>query len=218
MKVTLKRITQNPVDMIYNAYRICYASSIDNITLIKHSSYNAKEDFIVPLMKDGHTSPLEHVSVTFQIEGISRACLSQLTRHRTGKYNVQSQRYVNCKHFGFVIPKLDNLNDKSKVKADSLINNHFNNSYNLYNELVELGLKKEDARSVLPINTDCNLYATFDLNNFRKFLQQRTCTHAQDEIRELAFEMLKLVQEYVPFIGLYTLRCQMGLCKECKVE
>lgn len=60
----------------------------------------------------GNSSPLEHVSFTFAIEGVSRSLLAQLTRHRIASFSVQSQRYVNMNSFDYVIPKIirDNPN------------------------------------------------------------------------------------------------------------
>ena len=85
-----------------------------------------------------------------------------------------------------------------------------------YQDLIELGVKKEDARAILPNATTCNLVVTMDLNNFRNFLRQRLCEHAQTEIKELAREMTRQVKDYVPFIDYKVLRCQQGLCDSCK--
>ena len=189
MKVSLIDITNNPIEKIYKAYRICYSKdSWDNI---KIKSEKEMCDFIVPLMMEQHTSPLEHVSFSFAIEGISRACLAQLTRHRTFKFNVQSQRYVDGSNFGFVMPNLDYITDKNKKKnLETSINGMFDEIEEMYWFLTECGLKKEDARAILPQATTCNLIVTMDLNNFRNFLRQRKCIHAQKEIRELALLFL----------------------------
>ena len=52
----------------------------------------------------GHESPLEHVTFTFGIEGMSRSCSHQLIRHRIASYSQQSQRYVDGENFDFVTP------------------------------------------------------------------------------------------------------------------
>mgnify|MGYP000544473746 FL=1 len=52
----------------------------------------------------GHESPVEHVTFTFGIEGVSRSFLAQVTRHRIASFSVQSQRYVRQDHFVFVTP------------------------------------------------------------------------------------------------------------------
>ena len=104
MKVRIINITNDPVKTIFNAYRICYAKG--GYDAIKDKSEEEMIEFIKPLMAEMHTSPLEHVNITFYIEGISRACMSQITRHRTGSFNVQSQRYCDANSFSFVIPEL----------------------------------------------------------------------------------------------------------------
>ncbi len=219
MKVRLIRLTNKPIETIYEGYRVCYAKDMNSVFLEKHNTDEKKCDFIVPLMLEGHSSPLEHVSFTFEVEGISRACLAQLTRHRTFKFNVMSQRYVDAKNFDFVMPNLDYIpDDYKKTHLEYYIKHMFEEIREMYCFLIEHGLKKEDARAILPQATTCNLIVTMDLNNFRNFLKQRLCKHAQQEIRELAQEMVKLLKPHIPFVDYKVLRCQKGLCNECKFD
>lgn len=214
MKVSLIDITNNPIEKIYKAYRICYSKdSWDNI---KIKSEKEMCDFIVPLMMEQHTSPLEHVSFSFAIEGISRACLAQLTRHRTFKFNVQSQRYISGEFFEFVMPDLSYIKNKNKrMEAELFFDENFAFAKDDYEKLIYLGVKKEDARAILPQATTCNLIVTMDLNNFRNFLRQRKCIHAQKEIRELAFTMIDLLKPHIPFVDHKVLLCEQGLCSKC---
>lgn len=214
MKVSLIDITNNPIEKIYKAYRICYSKdSWDNI---KIKSEKEMCDFIVPLMMEQHTSPLEHVSFSFAIEGISRACLAQLTRHRTFKFNVQSQRYISGEFFEFVMPDLSYIKNKNKrMEAELFFDENFAFAKDDYEKLIYLGVKKEDARAILPQATTCNLIVTMDLNNFRNFLRQRKCIHAQKEIRELAFTMIDLLKPHIPFVDYKVLLCEQGLCSKC---
>ena len=213
MKVSLIDITNNPIEKIYKAYRICYSKdSWDNI---KIKSEKEMCDFIVPLMMEQHTSPLEHVSFSFAIEGISRACLAQLTRHRTFKFNVQSQRYVDGSNFDFVMPNLDYLSEDKKIVMAMTLSDYFEEQKQVYKDLIDFGIKKEDARAILPQATTCNLIVTMDLNNFRNFLRQRKCIHAQKEIRELVFTMIDLLKPHIPFVDYKVLLCEQGLCSKC---
>lgn len=110
MKVRISNYSnaENPIITIYKAYRLCYcAGEQSEIKLPMCESgidYKAMQDFIVDKMKMGHTTPLEHVSFTFEVSGVSRALTHQLVRHRTGKYNQQSQRYVKLGQFDYIIP------------------------------------------------------------------------------------------------------------------
>ena len=71
-------------------------------------------DYVAMLERLGHESPLEHVTFTFTIEGVSRAFLAQITRHRIASYSVKSQRYVNAGKFEFIIPKEIEANEEAK--------------------------------------------------------------------------------------------------------
>lgn len=213
MKVTLIDITEKPIEKVFKAYRICYSKT--GFNEVKPRSDKEMIEFIKPLMDLGHTSPLEHISFTFSIEGISRACLAQLTRHRTFKFNVQSQRYVDGNNFDFVLPKLDYLEGATRKTAVKTFVNNFEMLQSTYSGLCRLGVKKEDARAILPNMTTCNLVVTCDLHNFRNFLKQRLCKEAQQEIRELAEVMNALVKQSIPYAD-YKVLSNCKKCGKCK--
>ena len=103
MKVTLISHTPNPEKTIACAAKLCYANTTvgevyDGLTDEKAAS------FVEMLASFGHESPIEHVSFTFGIEGVSRALLAQITRHRIASFSVQSQRYVNKDGFSYIVP------------------------------------------------------------------------------------------------------------------
>lgn len=208
MKVELVNITDNAIETIFKAYRICYSKL--PYSDIKLKSEEEMIDFIKKYMVGGHSSPLEHVNVTFSIDGISRACLSQLTRHRTMSFNVKSQRYVNEAGFEFVVPKAI----EEIPIANELFLQVMDDLQAAYEKFKAMGVKNEDARAILPNATTCNLLVTVDLNNFRKFLALRKCQHAQLEIRELANEMCRLVKDVIPFVDYKCMNCGK-ICNDC---
>lgn len=218
MKLFLEDINNKPIEKIYKSFRICYSKlpyrHVQVPTLNSGEiDYEKMINFIKPLMAEMHTSPLEHVSVTFSVEGMSRACLAQLTRHRTFRFSCQSQRYVDGNNFDFVLEDLDYIEDEAKrVQAKEKLKEAFLKEKEMYQELIDLGVKKEDARGVLGQSTTCNLVFTCDLNNLRNFLRQRMCSHAQREIREMAKQMCIMVKEHVPFIDYKVMLCQQGIC------
>jgi thymidylate synthase (FAD) len=159
----------------------------------------------------GNSSPLEHVNITFEISGVSRALLAQITRHRTASFNVQSQRYVNATNFNYVIPSAIENNLKAKEEFIDFMNK--SKDFYIYLQ-EEYGIKNEDSRAVLPNATDCNMIVTFDLHNFRNFYGLRSCKHAQEEIRLLAEKMMELVKEHIPFADYKSKRCSR-ICNEC---
>ena len=94
MKVTLISHTPDPEKLVATTARLCYSNS--DIENIRDGLTDEKtKSFIDMLVSVGHESVMEHVSFTFGIEGISRACSHQLVRHRIASYSQKSQRYVN---------------------------------------------------------------------------------------------------------------------------
>lgn len=81
MKVKILTHTPNPEMTIAAAAKLCYSAvGVDEIC--EKMTPESCEKFINMLMSLGHESPVEHVSFTFAVEGVSRALLAQLTRHR----------------------------------------------------------------------------------------------------------------------------------------
>lgn len=214
MKVELISITNNPMELIFKSYRQCYSKN--TYGEIPRRGKEEEELFIKDKIDLGHSSPLEHVSFTFSVEGVSRACLSQLSRHRTSKLSVQSQRYISGNSFERVMPDLEYIPVEDRILVQDVMNDFFEESFELYDWLITNGLKKEDARCVLTNATTCNLIVTFDLRNFRNMLGQRLCFHAQDEIKNMAQKMVLELKPYIPIVDYKVLRCQNGLCSECK--
>ena len=101
--VTLISYTPDPVRTVAAAAKLCYSrSGIE--TLLDNLDEHKANDFVEMLSDLGHESPIEHASFTFGIEGVSRAFLAQITRHRLASYSVQSQRYVEKQGFDYVTP------------------------------------------------------------------------------------------------------------------
>ena len=103
IKVTLLQHTPNPEKTVAAAAKLCYSHSgvsdiYDNLTDEKVTSF-------VDMLSDiGHESPIEHVTFTFGIEGVSRSLTHQLVRHRIASYSQKSQRYVTEGAFEYIIP------------------------------------------------------------------------------------------------------------------
>jgi thymidylate synthase (FAD) len=137
-------------------------------------------------------------TITVRFVNMSRTCTHQLVRHRNA-ITQQSQRYVSAENATFTIPRGNGLSYKS-IKLESeeysysledVLCNAFNISRLIYSELLKNGVKKEDARSILSENTNCEeIYITFTYYNLKKFLELRTDPHAQEEIRSYATALL----------------------------
>ncbi|WP_415750064.1 FAD-dependent thymidylate synthase [Bacillus mycoides] len=154
-----------------------------------------------------HTSTLEHITFTFAIEGVSRALLAQLTRHRVGfSFSVQSQRYVRFgsddKSGGFNYVVLDRINeeDESAVKLYTYLE-IMRDIQEAYDRLRELGVPAEEARMVLPQAATTNLVMTVNLRSLLDFYaKRRKGNGAQAEIAELAEYLRKEVVKAEPWV------------------
>jgi thymidylate synthase (FAD) len=167
------------------------------------------------IVNSGHTSTLEHITFTFAIEGVSRALLAQLTRHRVGfSYSVQSQRFVkfgsNDKSGGFdyvVPPKLDEKwipKDEEQCyggyNAETLFHQVMGILQQVYDDLRKAGVPGEDARMLLPNAATTNLVMTANLRALLDFYSKRRKGRgAQWEIAELAEHLRKAVVEVEPW-------------------
>ncbi len=179
LKLELLSITPDAEKLIEKAGRCCYKSEVGNPSIIK------------AWIKSGHESVIEHATATFRINGVSRALTHQLVRHRLASYSQQSQRYVDENDFDYVIP------EEIKKNEDALkIFERTMKSLELtYRTFLNLGIKKEDARAILPNATSTEIVMSMNFRELRSFLILRTEKHAQQEIRNLANEILKIMKK-----------------------
>ena len=172
------------------------------------------------LMRNGHTSPFEHVTFTFEVKA-PIFVLRQWHRHRTWSYNEVSARYTELPE-EFYIPEINKIGVQSKdnkqgrefideskldeplwLGEDGFIADKLRvNSEKLMQEYKYLlkytSCPREIARIILPLNTYSHMFATVDLHNLLKFIKERTSPGAQYEIKVYAEAMLDLIQPIVP--------------------
>ncbi len=230
LKVKLLAHTENPERIIATAAKLCYSSSdIEHI----HEGLDEEktESFIQRLMDLGHESPTEHVTFTFGVEGVSRALLAQITRHRIASYSVKSQRYVTEGQFQYIVPPAI----KDDKKASEIYVQTMEYLQKQYDELADILKKKhidegmtekaaekiaiEDARFVLPNACETKIVMTFNVRSLMNMFRHRCCERAQWEIRAMADEMLKLVKDVAPTLFKYAgPPCVSGPCPEGKMS
>lgn len=188
MKVELTRITENPILAIEEAASNCYNSTpTGDGKIMKHC------------IKSGHTSVTEFADFTFHIEGISRALSHQLVRHRMASYAQRSQRYCSENGFDYVTP----FSVKQDLEKTQAYNRAMLYAEKAYRELQELGIPNEDARMVLPNACTTCIEVKMNLRSLMNFMNERLCTCAQWEIRQLAQEMRNVVIKEVPELADY---------------
>lgn len=197
MLVTLLQHTPDPERTVALAARLCYSSAAIG-DLHEKLSHADITEFLAKIMSLGHQSVLEHVSFTFGIEGISRACSHQLVRHRLASYSQQSQRYVTFKgeDFPLVLPE----SISSSPRRAEIFNKAVKLAASAYQALVDEGVPAEDARFVLPNAAETKIIVTMNARELLHFFELRCCERAQWEIRAMAIEMLRLVKTTAPVI------------------
>jgi thymidylate synthase (FAD) len=234
MKVELLTYTPEADKLVAAAAKLCYAKS-DIDTLMEKLTPDKVESFLKTLDDLGHESPIEHVSFTFGIEGVSRALLAQITRHRIASYSVQSQRYVAKNGFDYILPPEIAACPEAKEEFEKAMAEDAMHYENLRNILTERHYKtflaegkdekaaraaaekkaNEDARFVLPNACDTRMIVTMNARSLRNFFALRCCNRAQWEIRELACAMLKLVRNVAPLLFAKSgPSCLYGPCAE----
>jgi thymidylate synthase (FAD) len=171
---------------------------------------------IQELITKGHDGPFEHAQFTFSVEGISRACSHQLVRHRLASYCQKSQRYVDSSAEEVVTPR----SVAASARASEMLarwDDVAASCQGLYNDLVELGVPKEDARYILPQGVTTSLVVTMNARELRHFFSLRLCSRAQWEIRELAERMYEeLGNAHVGLLFERVMRCKTCGVKGCK--
>lgn len=215
--------TPNMETLIASAAKLCYSNSnIDDIYEHNKSNPTDNAEFINKLIDMGHESPLEHATITFGIENVSRALLAQITRHRIATFSVQSQRYVKNTKKEYYTPEEITNNKLANYIYDECVTNCFDKYNDIVNLLIEDGLTEkeaiENARCVLPNAALTKLLMTMNIRSLHNFFKLRICKRAQKEIRDLALEMLRLSRVIAPSLFINAgAPCMYGNCDQGKM-
>ncbi|PBC39023.1 thymidylate synthase (FAD) [Rhodococcus sp. ACS1] len=151
------------------------------------------EGYLRNILVQKHESVLEHMSVSFYIEGVSRSLTHELVRHRHFSYSQLSQRYVDSADVAFVIPPAYEGDQEAIIDLGLLAGT----AIGAYNRRVQRGMAqgktrkqaREAARAVLPNETETKLVVTGNLRAWKEFLVKRDNPAADREIQRLAREI-----------------------------
>lgn len=172
---------------------------------------NEDKALINYLLSHLHTTPFEKVRFEFHVK-LPIFVARQWMRHRMGSYNELSARYSIMKD-EFYTPKPTQfrtqseqnkqvgegeLNHTNSFMATEQISKVCTKTYEIYENLLALGVCREQARMVLPVNIYTEFYWTVDLWNLMHFLRLRLDWHAQKEIRDYAFAIAECVKAVAP--------------------
>ncbi|MFC6989060.1 FAD-dependent thymidylate synthase [Haloplanus sp. GCM10025708] len=228
MDVRLLEATPDPERTICTAARNDYMSEFvgdrsfeEIMESVEGDTLEEKQRTLVGhLLDHGHFGPFEHAQATFAVEGVSRSCMAQITRHRHVSFDVQSMRYVS---FDDVDPaaveagemvvtppsatdpdwvgrnqKTGAVDAETVEKREELFRESVRQSVEAYQELLDLGMPPEDARFVLPIGTEVNMVMSMNARMLMHVADMRAAADAQWEIRTLTEEILDLAAEWCP--------------------
>lgn len=238
LKVKLLTHTPNAEQLIAAAAKTCY-SSTDVDGILEGLTEEKTQSFLQMLTEIGHESPIEHVSFTFAMEGVSRSLLAQITRHRLASYSVQSQRYVRANAFDYVTPP----EIAAVPQAHALFQQAMADDQQTYEQLTAILMDKhlqanleagmpekaarskaekkaiEDARYVLPNACTTRIVMTVNARSLQNFFRLRCCKRAQWEIQALAEQMYALVVAVAPTLFSHSgPPCVDGACTEGKMS
>jgi thymidylate synthase (FAD) len=190
---------------VVNAARVSFGKSSDSFTV-----KDAK--LVKYLAEHEHLSPFEHCALTVLVE-CPLYVRSQIHRHRTFAYNEISRRYTS-ENIEFYLPSLDDIRaqatsnrqasegvvDKAAIAYDIFRQAH-GVALDFYNNLLAIGVCREQARGALPQNLMTKFYMTGNLRNWAHFVSLRLDKHAQSEVRSVAADVRKIMQDEFPVIS-----------------
>lgn len=183
MEVKLEFITPDAEIFIGRMAGICYDAEDSPERNLKRA---------IKCSTDGHLATLRFAHAVFNISGISRICSHQMVRSKHLDFLQRSQRYCKESQTEFVVP--NSLTDKGQ----EIVQNHNTACLNLYNFLLNGGVKKEDARFVLPESSTTELNVVGNFQAWKDFIKLRADKHAQWEIREVAKQINNILSKECP--------------------
>lgn len=192
MEVKIIATTQ-PLDF-EPQYLIEYAGRVCTNTLSRLG--HGSERFIRQRIDEQHMGLLEHNSVTFLVEGISRTASHQLVRHRVGSYAQLSERFCDVRDTDAVLPASIAAREDAFAEYEASITD----AYTSYERLIKSGIPREDARMVLPQGVETTILVTMNLRSYLHLFDMRIHEAAQWEIREMCIKMLDLLVYYAPAV------------------
>lgn len=190
MKVELKHITPDAEAYIGEAAAQCYDSSTEREACIRRAAH---------CMSVSHLATLRFAYADFHISGISRVASHQLVRVAHAGILQRSQRYVKETRVEYIDPP--SLADMPPYLQ------HFwkttqHDAEAIYLRAIEHGMKKEDARYILPQGCTTSLRICGNFQMWHDLLSNRTAKKAQWEVRDVAQEILRQLNHHAPHVFL----------------
>ena len=182
----VKLILATPEHHIGECAKICYGT--------KSIEDGGKDITSTLVHQHKHLASLRFAYMTVNVTGISVACQNQIVRSKHLDFMVQSKRYVNPDKGGFEFIMPEGLS----LDLQRIMQYQFDDAIDTYKRLIADGVKKEDARAILPANTSTAMNITGNLQGWMDFFKLRLNSHAQTEVRKVAIAIWALAKENYP--------------------
>lgn len=204
------RCPQHPEALLEVAGRLCYRSwepgLNPNVTRVRKSNEYIEKS----IMASEHHSVLEHISITFLFQDVSRVFTHELVRHRLSAFSQESMRYVRLDDIHFYIPE-DIAQDFPHVAAmmeewfiqNSDVQKQLASMFNLDDPNMTFEKKKyltSFMRRFAPDGLLTSILWTTNLRNLRHVIKLRTSPAAEVEIREVFNKVYSIAQELYPSV------------------
>lgn len=191
-KVRLLRHTENPRALIATAGRLTYTGKNPD-TLEESLTEEEISKTVLAILERKHLSCLRHVTFTFLVSGIGRACSHQMVRHTVGTaYEQRSQHYKIEKDFNVVLPSGLDI-DQEAMYMEGVQQSQF-----IYDSLIEQGVPRDEARQILPNGVETVLMVTMNLEAVYNFVKARACRVNTKEILQVAILIRNIVSKIIP--------------------
>ena len=186
-KVIIQEETnKHPITTIGKMVGICYGSDISDDAKNYQRGMNC--------IKAGHGRVMEFATVIMSIQGYSARVIRELYTHIGGSPTrvQESTRYIDYTHFNYITPRtIENNIEACKIYDTIMTDISF-----AAEQLRDCGIPKEDIANILPLGMTTSISCQYNLRTLENMANQRFCTRAYLEFRELMQDMKEALSDY----------------------
>lgn len=169
------------------------------------TDYEKNKRFIERVIAMGHESITDHDYLVFSLENVTPLVEQIIIQERFSSFTIKSRREVDFSNVGFITPDFRDINYnvlENNLKLQKKYKKHIKLLFKNYQELVDLGLKKEDARFVLPYSFHGNIIMGVDAHVLKNWIIKLTKGKESNiaELNELGNKLYKIMENYVPYL------------------
>lgn len=205
LSVYKKNLVEERTKIVATAGKLSRSSG--NVLKVYKScdDYEKNKKFIERVIKMGHDSITDHDYLVFAIEDVSPYVELTLIKERFASFTIKSRREVNFEKAGYYVPdfKDNNLNIvKNNNELKKIYKKHMNSIFREYSKLVDKGVKKEDARFILPYSFNNQIVMGIDAHVLKDLILRLTKGKESNitELKELGKKLYEIMENYVSYL------------------